>query len=96
MPILSSLQPLNRSIEFESKLYEPDGIPAVIRIVSVTRPYSKNSMLLLRLRNVFDPVLDPRGPAGEKEALRSFPPRKKMISATEDGLSASLWRNLPS
>ena len=72
MSILSSLQPLNRSIEFESKLYEPDGIPAVIRIVSVTRPYSKNSMLLLRLRNVFDPVLDPRGPAGEKEALRSF------------------------
>ena len=31
-----------------------------------------------------------------KEALRSFPPRKKMISATEDGPSASLWRNLPS
>lgn len=76
--ILSSLQPLNHSIEFEfefefeSKLFNAEGIPAVIRVVSLTKPYAKNRMFLLRLRNVFDPVSDPRGTAGEEEAARSF------------------------
>ena len=78
--ILSSLQPSNHSIEFdsgfnfefESKLFNAEGIPAVIRVVSFTKPYAKNRMFLLRLRNVFDPVSDPRGTAGEEEAARSF------------------------
>ena len=76
--ILSSLQPANRSIEFdfdsefESKLLHVDGIPAVIRLVSLTKPFAQNPMFLLRLRNVFDPVSDPRGTAGEAEASRSF------------------------
>ena len=75
--ILSSLQPSNYSnfefeSEFDSKLFNAEGIPAVIRIVSLTKPFAKNRMFLLRLRNVFDPVSDPRGTAGEEEAARSF------------------------
>lgn len=70
--ILSSLQPLNRSFEFDSKLYETAGIPAVIRVVSITKPFARNPMILLRLRNVFDPISDPRGTAGEAEASRAF------------------------
>ena len=66
--ILSSLQPLNRSFEFDSKLYETAGIPAVIRVVSITKPFARNPMILLRLRNVFDPISDPRGTAGEAKA----------------------------
>lgn len=59
MSILSSLQLLNdTTMVMEMSFLDTRELPSTIRIVSITRPFAKNSMILVRLVNVFDPNLD--------------------------------------
>ena len=61
MSILSSLQLLNdTTMIMEMSFLDTRELPNTIRIVSVTRPFAKNPMILVRFVNVFDPNLDSR------------------------------------